>query len=225
MTVYLIQASPLTKIFLKEWQERCLAEPALAAESCDFDVTIPRPVGSITLSHMKPVVASTLIPRSMYDEQTKKSHKIKIEEDVVSPLVAWLTEENNSETDIWGVVSVPIETNVADAVMTLVHGKDAQKAAAKLINEIQKKLQADLVDARERADKRVLRHCNKMYNVVLQTVNEIKKAGKGGYQASYTEALALDILKDQIKARRQATEQSQAIFDKALSEVAPQPSL
>lgn len=223
MTTYVVQASPLTKIFLPEWHEKCLANPELVTVSEPFKVRVPRPTGSIDLVHNVPVIASTLVPKTVKDMSTGKSFNKKIEEDVVSPLVSWLTEETNSETDIYGVVAVPIEVNVADAIMTLIHESDDTKAEVKLIKEIKKKLAKDIVDARTRADARVMRHCDKMYRVVVATVNQLKKDGKGVYNPSYTEALALDILKDQIQKRRVHSEKSQELFDKAMETVAVNP--
>lgn len=223
MTVYVVQASPLTKIFLPEWHERCLSSPEIVVQSSPFVVRIPRPTGAIELTHNIPIIASTLLPKTMFDQSTGKTFNKKIEEDVVSPLVSWLTEENNSETDIYGVVAVPIEMNVADAIMTLIHESDDVKAEVKLIKDIKKKLSKDIGDARARADARVMRHCDKMYRVVVQTVNQLKKDGKGVYNPSYTEALALDILKDQIQKRRLHTDKSQSIFDKAMETVAVNP--
>lgn len=221
MTTYIVQASPLTKIFLPEWRDRCLENPELIADTKPFEINIPRPCGDIQLTHMVPVIATTLIPRSMLDAQSGKSTRLKIEENVADPLIAWLTEENNSETDPWGVVAIPIETNVADAVMTLIHEKDGAKAGKKLISEIHAKLQSDIIGARERADARVRRHCQKTYNTILETANELRKSGKGQYAPSVTEALALEILRDQIAVRRKADSRTQQIFERAMTEVAP----
>lgn len=219
MTVYVIQASPLSKIFQPDWHEKCLENPALVVSDVKFTVRIARPTGSIDLVHNEPVIASTLLPRTMTDKSTGKSWVKKVEEDVISPLVSWLTEENNSETDIYGVVAVPIESGVADAIMTLIHEKDAAKATQKLVGQIQKKMSSDITEARERADARVMRHCDKMYRVIMQTASQLKKENKGSYSPSYTEALALEILKDQITKRRVSTDRSQAIFDKAMAVV------
>lgn len=210
---YLVQASSLSRIFLPEFQAQCLADPESLLKSCaPFTVVIPRPTGSITLVHNVPVVASSLVVR------TKERN---IDDDEVSPLVRWLTEENEAETDIYGVVAVPIETNVADAIMSLIHDKDGEELQMKLIREIKAKMAANITEARARADARVMRQCQKMYETVFRTVQAMKKDGKGEYSPSYSEALALDILSDQIAAKRKPDGKSQAMFDKAMNTMAP----
>ncbi len=213
---YLVQASTLTKIFLPEWHERCLSDPSLLLKGGEpFEIIIPRPVGSIRLQHNIPVVASTLIA---------KVKERKVEEDEVSPLVRWLTDENEAETDCYGVVEIPIETNVADAIMSLIYDKDGEEKQMLLLKGIKDRMAKNIADARARADRRVLRQCGKMYSTVRETVQQMKKDGKGDYSPSYSEALALEILRDQIKLRRAPDDRSQAIFNKAMEEVS-QPGL
>jgi len=209
---YVVQASPLTKIFLPQWQEVCLTNPEKIVSNQKFTVTIPRPCGSITLVHGVPVVASTLI---------KQSKARKVEDDETAPLVAWLTDERNAETDIYGVVAVPIETNVADAIMALVSGGSGGEAD--LIKDIKKELASSIISARKRADARVMRQCGKMYDVVRETVRAMKADNKGEYSPSYSEALALDILKDQIRKTRAPDNKAQGIFDEAMSDLSQNP--
>lgn len=212
---YIVQASPLTKIFLKEWHDKCLAKPELIAEVSPFTVHIPRPCGAIELTHNVPVLASALIP---------KVKERKVQEDEISPLVAWLTHEQNPETDIYGVVAIPIETNVADAIMSLIYDKGSEAASAKMLAQLRKNLKENIMSARERADARVLRQCNKMYDIVRTTIGLMKKDGKGIYSPSYSEALALDILKDSIKARRAPDDRATRIMESAMSDMAGVPT-
>lgn len=215
--MYICQASPLTKIFLPEWHERCLSNPEVIFQNDPknpWKVAIPRPSGAIELLHNVPVIASSLIV---------KTKERKITEDEVSPLVDWLTNEQNSETDIYGVVAVAIETNVADAIMALVYEKNSEKASESLIDEIKKQIAGNLVSARDRADKRVLRQCEKMYDIVRSTISDMKKDGKGSYAPSYSEALALEILKDQVKLRRKPDERAAGIFNRAMEDMVTNP--
>lgn len=207
---YVIQASPLTKMFLPEWHDRCLKNPEILKDTAPFKVRIPRAVGSIELTHGVPTLASSLVIHT---------RQRKIVEDEVSPLIRWLTDENDPETDIYGVVAVNIETDMADAVMALVYKGDKTKTAS-LIDEIQHNLANSIRSARERADARVLRQCGTMYNFVRATVNEMQKNNKGVYSPSYTEALALDVLKDTIKQRRAPDERAAKIMNEALSDMA-----
>ena len=206
-TSYVVQASPLTRIFLPEWQDRCLADPTILTKTTPFTIHIPRPCGAIELTHNKPTLASSLLPR------TKER---QVDEDEVSPLVLWLTNETNSETDIYGVVDVPIQDNVADAIMALIYEAD-DKRRIKLIEDTRKSMAAGIVTARARADARVMRACGKMYGVVKSTVEEMKKSGKGVYSPSYSEALALEIMRDTIALRRKPDERAQELMRGALS--------
>ncbi len=192
-TSYVIQASPLTRIFLPEWHDKCLMDPSLLTKSDPFIIRIPRACGSIELTHNKPTLASSLLSRTKEREVT---------EDEVSPLVLWLTGENNAETDIYGIVDVPIQENVADAIMALIYEGDDKKRV-KLIEDTRKHLAKGIVSAREKADARVMRACGKMYSIVKATVEDMKKNGKGVYSPSYAEALALEVMKDTISKRRE----------------------
>lgn len=206
-TSYVIQSSPLTRIFLPEWHDRCLADPKLLLSPEPFLIRIPRASGSIELWHNKPTLASSLLVRSKEREVT---------EDEVSPLVLWLTNEQNSETDIYGIVDVPIQENVADAIMALLYEGDSKKRD-NLIIETRKSMAKGIVSARERADARVMRACGKMYSVVKATVEDMKKNGKGVYSPSYAEALALEVMKETIATRRKPDERAAELMRGAMA--------
>ncbi len=208
-TSYLIQASPLSRIFLKEWHDRCLQDPKLLLSEETFLVRIPRPVGAIQLWHNKPTLASSLIVRTKEREVT---------EDETSPLVLWLTGEQNTETDIYGVVDVPIQETVADAIMAMIYEGD-EKKRTKLIEETRKQMAKGIVSARKRADDRVMRACGKMYRIVKATVEDMKKNGKGVYSPSYSEALALEVMKDHIAARRKPDDRAAELMRGAMDQM------
>lgn len=208
-TSYVVQASPLTRIFLPEWHDRCLGDPKLLLDPEPFMIRIPRATGSIELMHNKPTLASSLLVRTKEREVT---------EDEVSPLVLWLTGEQNTETDIYGVVDVPIQENVADAIMALLYEGDDKKRD-KLILETRKSMAKGIVTARKRADDRVMRACGKMYSVVKATVEDMKKNGKGVYSPSYAEALALEVMKDVIAQRRKPDERAASLMKGAMDQL------
>lgn len=206
---YLIQASPLTRIFLPEWHDKCLADPKLLASSEKFTVHIPRATGAIQLVHNVPTLASSLLPRTKERDVT---------EDEISPLVLWLTGEQNNETDIYGVVEIPIQSSVADAIMGIMLGGD-NKSGLKLIEDTRKQIAKGFIEARQKADARVMRACGKMYNVVKSTVEAMKKDGKGVYSPSYAEALAMEVMKDTIQARRKPDERAAELMRSAMSQM------
>lgn len=209
MSTYLIQASPLSRIFLPEWHDRCLADPKLLSSKDPFTMRIPRPCGSIELTHNKPTLAASLL------EKTKER---EVTEDEISPLVLWLTGEQNTETDIYGIVDVPIQDSVADAIMALIYEGDDKKRI-NLIEETRKQMAKGIVSARARADARVMRACGKMYNVIKSTVEAMKKDGKGIYSPSYAEALAMEIMKETIAIRRKPDERAAELMRGAMSQM------
>ncbi len=210
VSTYVIQASPLSRMFLSEWQDRCLADPKLLFSSEKFLVRIPRPCGSIELIHNTPTLAASLLIRTKERDVT---------EDEVSPLVSWLTDEQRSETDIYGVVGVPIQENFADAIMALTTSDEDSKRWLKKVEEIRKEMAKGIVAARERADIRVMRACGKMYGVVKSTVEDMKKNGKGIYSPSYSEALAMEVMKDTIAIRRKPDERAAEMMSRAMSQL------
>lgn len=207
MSAYLIQASPLTRIFLPEWHDKCLADPTLLMSTKPFRVLIPRPCGAIELVHGQPVLATSLLPRS--------EDRVKSIEDEVSPLVQWLTDDQVGETDGYGVVAVPIQENVADAIMTLLYEKNVNHQQ-KLLDETRTRIAQGIQISREKADARVMRACSKIYSVVKSTVEEMKKNNKGHYSPSYAESLALQVMKDQIKIRKAPEERAAAMMSQVL---------
>lgn len=208
-TSYVIQASPLTRLFLPLWQGKCLENPQMLFSPEPFLVRIPRPTGSVELTHNKPTPATSLLPES-------KSREIT--EDEVSPLVRWLTEEREEETDCWGIVDVPIQDNVADAIMALIYEGD-EKKRIKLIEDTRKQMAKGIVSARERADARVMKACGTMYKYVKSTVELMKKDGKGIYSPSYAEALAMEVMKDKISVRRRPDERAAELMRGAMSQL------
>lgn len=207
--MYLIQASPLTRIFIPHLHAECLADPTKLFSKEPFTVRIPRAVGSIELVHNKPTLASALIAQSK--DRT-------VTEDETSPLVLWLTGEQNTETDIYGVVEVPIQDSVADAIMAMIYeGNDDHRA--QLIKETRKKMAEGIITSRQRADARVMRACGKMYNVVKSTVETMQKDGKGIYSPSYAEALAMEVMKDTISKRRKPDEAAARMMQSAMQQM------
>lgn len=207
---YVVQASPLTRIFLPEWHDKCLADPQLLLSPQPFKIRVPRPSGSVELVHNQPTLAASLLTRTQERQVT---------EDEVSPLVRWLTEDDEFETDCWGIVAVPIQDNVADAIMALMTIDGDDKKRLKLLEETRKQMAKGIQSARARADARVMRACGKIYSVVKSTVEDMKKNGKGVYAPSYAEALAFEVMKDTISKRRQPDERAAELMRGALDQM------
>jgi len=202
---YVIQASPLSKLFMSEWSQKCLRDPKLlAAPDARFTVRIPRSTGGIVMQHNVPQHVSTLLPEQNTREVTQ---------DEVTPLVHWLCggpEGNWEETDIYGVVAIAVGTDVtADIVGMLTKGV-SMKAIRERQDELIKKIQEQIVLTREIADNRVKRALKSTYNNLVAEWERIKQAGGGVYAPSVSEALSAHILKEEIA---QHSETTQAAFD------------
>lgn len=206
---YLLQASPLTRLFLPEWHYQCLEDPKLLFSDKPFRVRVPRAVGAIELTHGVPVLASSLLKQP--DKKTRE-----ITDDEVSPLVLWLTNPQNYETDQWGIVEIPVEQDLADTIMALIYdGKDKERAD--FLSDMKTKLAKTVIDARKLADERVMRACGKMYQTVKATVEHMKKTNAGIYSPSYSEALAMTVMKDSIANRRKPDEQAAKMMQNAMA--------
>lgn len=204
---YIVQASVLTKLRLPEWQVKCLEDPKELYNPEPFKVHIPRASGDISLIHKKVTPAWELL---------KKNPNRITDEDEIAPLVAWLTEESNMETDIWGVVEIKVQEDVANTIMSIMMDGSPERIA-EMVADTQSKMKADFQTAHKLADERVMRACGKIYNVVKATVEDMKKNNKGIYSVSRAEALCFEVLRDTIKQRRQPDIKAQEMLDRAMS--------
>jgi DNA-binding protein Fis len=204
--IYVMQASPVTRLCLPEWHTRCLDKPELLYSKDPFEVFIPRTCGGIRLTHMKITPPSDLIP---------KGPRL-VEEDEIKPLVAWLTDENSMETDMYGVVAVEVGNDLADAVMSLIITGDDKKAKEAMADN-RAQMQKAFKEALLKADERVMRACGRMYNIVRQTVDYMKKNNLGAYSPSLAEALSFEVMSKTVAERRAQESKAQAMMDKALN--------
>jgi hypothetical protein len=207
MSQYIIQASPLTRIRLPEWHLKCLNNPELISSPEPFDVVIPRTLGAVKLRHKQVTLASTLIPRIK---------NRAAEEDEVAPLVRWLTSPHETETDIWGVVALKLDHDVADQIIGLIlnhGGKDSK--VKKSIEEVQQGLIKSFQASQKEADELVIRALSKLYNVVKQTRDFMKKNNMGVYSPSFAEGLAIHVVNDSVKQREIADQQAARLMMQA----------
>lgn len=203
---YIMQASPLTRIRLPEWHLKCLNDPSLLMSDEPFTVVIPRTLGAVRLVHKKVTLASSLIPRI---------RNRMAEEDEISPLVNWLTSPHEVETDIWGVVALKVDNDIADQIISLVLSQGTNQKVAKTVQELQQNLVKSFKASQEEADARVTRALSRLYNVVKVTRDHMKKNNLGVYSASHAEALAIYAITDTVKHREIPDFQANAIIQKA----------
>lgn len=202
---YVIQASPLSKLFMAEWSNQCLKDPKrLVDPEHKFWVRIPRACGGIVMEHNVPQHVSKLLPYQDTREVTQ---------DEVTPLVNWLCggpDGNGEETDIYGVVAVEINVDITADLVSMLTTRVSAKAIAARQAEIVEQLQQQIISTREIADKRVKRALKATYNNLVAEWERIKQAGGGVYAPSVSEALAAHVLAEEIKSHAETT---QAAFD------------
>jgi len=217
MIPYVVQASPLSKIFCREWEEKCLEDPSIIAKSEPglFKVSIKRPSGGIVLHHMKPVHASTLIPRLQTLPDGGQSKTRDVDDDEVSPLVQWLAGVDGrycEDTDIYGVVAIDVGNQFESALQELMHltmetAADGTKKDSVLKKQaaVQKAIIVDMDEklklARKQADERVKRALAITHNNLLKSWEALKSDGKGTYAPSSQEALGYFVMKAEIDRR------------------------
>lgn len=127
--MYVMQASPLSRIFLPRWQRELIAKPALIFELKEkFEVIVPRASGAIRLWSMKPVHMFNLLPKKAYTQDAEgKLREVKGARqgvgDETRDLVPWLTGGpdgmGSEETDIYGIVQLDIGTDVVSDMVEL----------------------------------------------------------------------------------------------------------
>lgn len=207
---YIIQASPLTKLFMSEWSKRCLNDTKLLAENVQFEVRIPRASGGVVMKHNVPQHVSTLLP-------TQDTREVSLDE--VTPLVHWLCggpDGAGEETDIYGVVAIEVGMDVtADIVGMLTQGMSVKSIKEKQ-DEIIKGIQDQIVVTREIADKRVKRALKATYNNLVAEWERIKQAGGGVYAPSVSEALSAHILNEEIQKHAETTKAAFDLVAKAM---------
>lgn len=191
---YLVQASRLTKIFLPEFQQRCIDNPETIFLAEPFTVTIPRSLGAVILQHNKPVHSSTLIPKS----ETRKS-----EVDETRDLLPWLLEFE--ETDIYGIVKLDVPdmtTEIVDLDLLsedpAVQKKNVEKQLA-MQKTMVKSMSKAIAEAQVRADERVKRTLRITHQNLMKQWETNVTNGGGKQLPSNTEALGAFILAEEIK--------------------------
>jgi hypothetical protein len=209
---YLIQASPLTKLFTPEWGRKCLKDPALlTAPEATFEIRIPRAVGGVVLQHNTPIHCSTLLPPQNTREVTL---------DEITPLVHWLCggeDGAGEETDIYGVVAIEVNIDMTAELITMLNKGFSAKKMQERYETMAKSIQSQISVTREKADARVKRALKNTYNNLVAEWQRIKEKGGGVYAPSVSEALAAHILANEIQEHAETTQAAFDLIGKAMS--------
>lgn len=208
--MYIVQASPLTRIYMTEWHHALLEDPELIFKSDPpFTVTIPRSAGAVVLTHNKPVHVSTLIPvtgKRKLDEAGSETRD----------LTHWLLE--GRDTNIYGVVGIEIGSDIMDTLSLLV-SMDAEAAAeaiAKAQAEMVGKIRLQLVSAREKADERVKEAMRTTHRNLQKQWKEMESLGMGKYDPSASEAVGAFVLSAEISKVATTDKRKQQLMDGAM---------
>lgn len=206
---YAIQASPLTKMFLPEWQHRCLQDPKLLTQAVPFTVHIPRASGAVVMTHGKPIHMSQLIPNTGLR---------KIERDEARDLMMWLTDEQSGETDMWGVVALDIDKTVQNSINNMLslddlmnESEDAREKALRRQMEMQKRLidtmRSAVQEAQQRANERVMKQLKITHRNLISQWDNNRAVGGNPYPPSACEAIGAWILKEEIQKANSAKQE------------------
>ncbi len=201
---YVIQASPLSKLFMPEWTKKCEEDPDLVFSTKEFTVQIPRTHGALKLIHNKPVHISKLDPPSL--TRVKDEYLV----DDLDGLVLWLVGGEDGmaseETDIYGVVGLNIDMDLSSALSDVAifdaENPEDGKKAAKKFEDVQKalitKTRSAMVAATELANQRVMRAMKNTHINLMKQHETLKIEGKGVYAPSVAEAVGAYVLKNEI---------------------------
>ena len=209
---YLIQASPLSKLFTPEWGKKCLKNPEFLTDpAATFEIRIPRATGGVVLNHNSPVHCSTLLPPQNTREVTL---------DEITPLVHWLCggeDGAGEETDIYGVVAIEVNIDMTVELVTMLNKGFSAKKMQERYGNMAKSIQSQISVTREKADARVKRALKNTYNNLIAEWQRIKEKGGGVYAPSVSEALAAHILAAEIQEHAETTQAAFDLIGKAMT--------
>lgn len=203
---YIIQASPLSKLFMREWLLKCEADPQLVLKEVPFDIVVPRSSGALKFTHLKPVQSHKVLP---YQPQRKKDDGYLADDP--DGTILWLTGGESGdrceETDIYGVVALNLDMDISSAlsdVALLVEqdgekAKKVQKNYADLQKELVEQTKKAVAQARQLADERVKRAMRITHQNLCQQFEILKTEGKGVYTPSIAEAVGAVVLASEIE--------------------------
>lgn len=220
---YVIQASPISKVFIPELHRKCLETPALVLDDkFPFTLTVPRSAGAIVLEHNKPVHSSQLIPHTGTRE---------IDTDEVRNVLPWLTggkDNNETDTDIYGVVLLELDDDMTAGISEIVsiealaleNEKEQEvflKKQQQKLREMIAQMKSAIIKARIRADERVKRALRVTHSNIKMQWDRIEQEGGRPYDASVAEALGAFVLQQEIAHQTEDQAKIRGLVQSALA--------
>lgn len=220
---YVIQASPLSKLFMLEWQRKCEENPDVVWDTTPFQIVVPRSSGALHFTHLKPVKSHQILP----------PQPNRVKDDYISDdpdgTIMWLTGgedgQRSEETDIYGVVALNLDMDISAALSDVALMVEADGEKAKRVQKNFQDLQKDLVSqtkaavesAKKIADERVRRAMRITHVNLVKQFEVLKTEGKGVYTPSIAEAVGAHVLASEIEKsgenRRKMFERMTAVMN------------
>lgn len=190
MTNLFIAASPLVKLFLKEWHPILEEHPEQLYSTKPFSFAVNRGSSSIIVEFNKPM----MVPPSLARDEKE-----------ILNVFNWLTGGPEStecqETDWTGIVAFDPKIDMIstmDQIASIEEGED-DKAALKRLKAARAHLAETKAKVLDVADERIRRTLRNMYNNLHKQWQANKETGQGVYPPSITEKLAAFVLDAQIR--------------------------
>lgn len=235
--MYLIQASPYSKVYMRQYAQLVEDHPDFAKTPWDhplagqpvkggkegetyaktpFSVLIPRTLGSITMTHNKPYHISKILPVN----PNRKNDDNNPNE--LQNAVEWLAGSEDGrpseETAIYGVVRLKVDLDVASAIIDISQMND-EKAMANyrdLQGQLVKQTKVAVEEAREIANERVLHQMRITHRNLMKSYEQLRSQGHGHYTPSMAEAVGAHILHAELSKSSEKRQQMLESLDKLM---------
>lgn len=226
LPTYVVQASPLSKLFMREWHARIEEEPDLVFADVPFTVTVPRTSGALVFEHNKPVHINNILPKQ--PSRKKDEYLVDDVEVVINWLTGGVTGDRSEETDIYGVVGLDLDMDISAALADIVtiadNDGESSKKAIKNFDDMQKALKAKAktahIEAQKLADSRVRRAIEITHINLKKSFEAMNTQGLRPYTPSVAEAVGAHILAKAIdesgKRRREMLERMNKVLQQTV---------
>ncbi len=239
MPRYVIAASPLVKIYLKDWEDRLTENPDLifdddpANPDNKFSFSVATGTSGFKLDFNRPMLVFRPKPGSSYQADEGRSEKIiqlpnanmQSEGKEIESLYGWLIGEmghSRLETDIFGIVPFDTGIDLVDrvdqmaALEALLDGDPkAAVRAKKELDKIQLDTARRVAEVRNKVKKdseaRIKRAMKVVHNNLIRQWQINSESNMGKYPPSVAEALGAHALNAELKAK---AEKGKALFGK-----------
>lgn len=234
MARYVIAASPLVKIYLREWEDRLTEDPDLIFKEDDkFKFSVATGTSAFVLDFNKPMLVHKPKAGSYYQADEGRSEKLiqlpnasmQSEGKEIEALYGWLIGEQGHsrlETDLYGIVPFDTGVDLVDrvdqmaALEAIMSGDPAAATKAKReYDKIQQDTARRIKEVRDKVKKdsevRIKRAMKVVHNNLIRQWAVNAETGLGKYPPSVAEALGAHALDKELKEK---AERGKALYGK-----------